>query len=346
MKIQGASDLPRPRKTHLDETDKTRRIEYTKTLEQLAGISIKDAEAQGGVVATDLIIIGVDEYSVPFGGSANEYISAMAGEDTYEMAQEIPAIRFKPMQWAAACPKRSRLKRPQVVWEKESDSQNFEPAKRLKAQNQRLHEAVNRQRQEARKIGTIEYQHLQRVNYGIARQNARLPPSQRRGKKRLYTPERLYKHEQFERDHDKGGLDFVWYAFEVYEKLLILYYKALKHELPGKRVVITEDSAPSHIKARRLLKAEGVEFVDWPPSSPDLHPIEDLQKHHKALLEGLRFDVNSASKSVREACKEEMRRLWQDDAGFDEIAVETMAVGNYLRPAGLRRAHDGNNYKA
>jgi hypothetical protein len=58
-----------------------------------------------------------------------------------------------------------------------------------------------------------------------------------------------------------------------------------------KRVVITEDSATPHVRARKLLAPElkeaSVKFINWAANSPNLHPIKDLQKHHKKLLKDL-----------------------------------------------------------
>ena len=129
------------------------------------------------------------------------------------------------------------------------------------------------------------------------------------------------------------------------------YYRAIKAEYPNKRVVISEDNAPSYIRARQLLAAEiakeRIEFVDWPSNSPDLHPIEDVQKHHKNCLEDLRFSVNSAAKYIKDHCKEEMRRIWQDNLGFNEVVLEIMDMGNYMRLGSLCLAHRGdNNFKA
>jgi hypothetical protein len=90
------------------------------------------------------------------------------------------------------------------------------------------------------------------------------------------------------------------------------------------------------------INLERFEFIVWPPNS-DLHPIKDVQKHHKSLLEQTRFGVKSAAKQVKADCSEEMRRIWQEDPVFIELVMEVMSVGNYLRLAGLCRAHDGNN---
>lgn len=82
------------------------------------------------------------------------------------------------------------------------------------------------------------------------------------------------------RSNEKGGIDFAWYAFEIYEKMLLPYLKLLLAINPFKTIYITEDNVGLHHKARLLMQpyfnALGVHFVDWPVNSPDLHVIEPL----------------------------------------------------------------------
>ncbi|KAF2024871.1 hypothetical protein EK21DRAFT_93699 [Setomelanomma holmii] len=101
--------------------------------------------------------------------------------------------------------------------------------------------------------GTHEYAHLARVNAEIDAHNKQLPRRQRKGRHQKMMPERLYCCEKYSRDLFIGGLDFVWYAFEVYDKLLFLYYRHLREKYPGYKILISEDSATPHIKARKLL---------------------------------------------------------------------------------------------
>lgn len=91
------------------------------------------------------------------------------------------------------------------------------------------------------------------------------------------------------------------------------------------------------------LEAAGVKFIDWPSKSPDLHPIESIQKHHKALLEDLRFSVNSAARQVKDHAIDEMRRLWQRDAGFSKVIEELGSIAEYMRVAKLCRDNNGGN---
>jgi hypothetical protein len=354
-------DRPKPikrrrrlRKTLLDDDNKRERLDYTNTLENLAGYTVDEgnkARLEGKQLDTNLVIIGVDEYAVGFGGAGNELISAMPGEDTYKDAQNVPPVRFKLMQWGAACSEPCNVKRRQIVWEKESDTLTTDLADQLKEANARAYNKVEEQLKNAEIPHTIEWNHMQRVNRAINEHNSTIPKGVRKGRKQRRTPTKEFKHVEFERDHEKGGLDYVWYAFKVYKDLLIPYYKEVQKAFPNKRVVISEDSATPHVRARKLyapeLEEAGVEFIDWPANSPDLHPVEDLQRHHKLLLEDLRFEVSSATNNVKQHCKDEMERTWIEDPIFDKIAIDVMSVSNYMRLAGLCRLHGGgNNFNA
>jgi hypothetical protein len=263
-------------------------------------------------------------------------------------AQPLLPQKFTLMQWGAACghPSAANLTKPHRVWE-EDDKLTAELASKLLAQQQKLDETVRAQRRNARIEGTIEWKHMQRVNKAIQEHNDSIPRGQRKGQKRKRKVESEYPFQEFDKDTRKGGLDFCWYAFEVYEKELIPYYTKIAELNPGKRVVILEDSATPHVKARRLLKAEleekGIEFIKWAAISPDLHPIEDIQKHHKNLLDELRFDVTSASKATKQRAKDKMKDMWQRHAGFTKIVEEVGSVSNYMRLGALCKAHKGNN---
>lgn len=77
-------------------------------------------------------------------------------------------------------------------------------------------------------------------------------------------------------------MDFVYYAFKLYEKQLFPYYKDLQRLNPSKTVLITEDNVGVHHKARRLLafaiKQRDIRFLNLLANLKDLHPIEQLYK--------------------------------------------------------------------
>jgi hypothetical protein len=83
-------------------------------------------------------------------------------------------------------------------------------------------------RNAARTPGTPEFKELQEHNEAIDAHNHTLGPGARKGRKQRITAERLWKIEKLERNHKKGGLDFVYYAFKIYENELFPYIQELK----------------------------------------------------------------------------------------------------------------------
>ncbi|KAF2192300.1 hypothetical protein K469DRAFT_800038 [Zopfia rhizophila CBS 207.26] len=110
----------------------------------------------------------------------------------------------------------------------------------------------------------------------------------------------------------------------------------------SKRVIISEDSTPPHIKARRLFKVEleekGVEFVQWPAKSPDIHPIDDIQKQNKNLDEVLFKSIQLPRRLNRRP-----RMRWSVFGSmikvFTKIVEDISSMGKYMRLGLLARQH-------
>ena len=118
-----------------------------------------------------------------------------------------------------------------------------------------------------------------------------------RGRKHFFSAERLFKHKDLV---VKGtNLDFVWYAFRIYQDTLFPYVQQLRDNNPGKRVVIIEDNSPVHHKARRLMAPLinhlAIEFAGHPAFSPDLNPIETLHREQDKLIFKFRINTFSAA---------------------------------------------------
>jgi hypothetical protein len=73
------------------------------------------------------------------------------------------------------------------------------------------------------------------------------------------------------------------------------------YDVPVNQSVPTE--ANKGLTSYTEIKAESIEFIVWQANSSDLYPIEDVQKHHKALLEDLCFEVKPVAKHVEDHCK-------------------------------------------
>jgi transposase len=98
-------------------------------------------------------------------------------------------------------------------------------------------------------------------------------------------------------------------------------------------VLISEDNVGLHHKARRLIapeiKRQGIQFLDLPANSSDLHPIEQLHKDQKKLLEDYRFSIQSAAKEIQQDAKAETRRIWCQDFGFTCLVAEKADLKAY-----------------
>ena len=72
---------------------------------------------------------------------------------------------------------------------------------------------------------------------------------------------------------------------EFLKKNFLPFFKKLSSD-EKKEFLFMQDNAPSHSakKTKKFLVDEGVSFMDWPPNSPDLNPIENFWSFLKAEL--------------------------------------------------------------
>jgi transposase len=162
----------------------------------------------------------------------------------------------------------------------------------------------------------------------------------------------LFKYEKLVRDYKKEGLDFVWYAFRVYESCLFLYYIELRRINQGKDVYIIEDNISVHHKARWLLADQihelNIQFLNIPANSPDLQPIKHLHKDQKKELSSARFNTTSATAAVQKEREREMITIWQQSETFENTVKECMAI-DYWKGLATRAMHAdppySNRYK-
>ncbi|KAF2246827.1 hypothetical protein BU26DRAFT_53920 [Trematosphaeria pertusa] len=175
------------RKEALTEIHKQQRRAYTHKLEILDGNSLEDVYllevVEGKEISHNLIIIGVDEYTVEFGGSGFNRVSYMEGEDLYKHAQETQPSRFSLMQWNAACGQEISLTRPCRIWEPELPELKVDLAEKLLNKQKELNKKMEQQRINARIPGTTEWRHMEKVNKAVQDWNATIPKSQRKGRR-------------------------------------------------------------------------------------------------------------------------------------------------------------------
>ena len=153
------------------------------------------------------------------------------------------------MQCTAACAD-TRVLRPHVIWKTENEEDIKDLQAQLDAQVQLLANLVDEQRSKALIPDTPEYEYLKAEQDKVDTYNAEQKQKKLRKWKHKLTPARLFPYEKLERDNKKGGIDFAWYAFEIYIKRLFPYYKELQALNPRRQVYITEDNVALHHKAR------------------------------------------------------------------------------------------------
>ena len=275
------------------------------------------------------LLICVDETPITFGGSQHHRVTAPRGVSTY-VGQDKPF--FIKMQCAAACAD-TRVRRPHAVWNRETEEELDCLKAKLDAEVQLLRDIVDEQRSKASTPGTPEYEYLEAEQAKVDAHNAEQRRKKLRGRKHKLTAARLFPYDKLVRDNKKGGIDFAWYAFEVYEKRLFPYYKEIQALNPHKQVYITEDNVALHHKARRLLasriKADNIKFLDHPANSPDLHPIEHLHKTQKRLMKDFRIKLRGASKDMQKLAENEMERVWVCNSEFDADCKRKASITYY-----------------
>jgi hypothetical protein len=157
--------------------DAATRLQYTDELAQY--------------VEDEVILVVCDEKKFSFGGTPYNRVSAPQDETPY-----INAIRerFVREQWAAATAQDISILRPHVVWNAD-DKHDVQLAQRLLDANQQLKAHIEGQRTLATTDPTSnEAQLLHDKNEQVRLHNKEQRRQGKRGRKRLFTPKRLFKH--------------------------------------------------------------------------------------------------------------------------------------------------------
>lgn len=292
----------------------------------------------------EAIIICCDEKAYHFGGTPDRHVTLPINTSSY---QSCAPTRFKLEQWAAACGDDCSVKRPWTVWELR-DQTSEELQKQLDECNAQARRITDEQRANARVHGTPEHQYLVWMNtqVKIKRLWMRANANDSGGPKE-WTVERLFPYQSHDIKEGTKKLNFVWYAFEVYRKLLFPYYREICRRNPGRRVVIQEDNHGPHLKARQLLQPEiqqqGIVFVNHPGNSPDLAPIEGLQGEHERKLAGFIYEVRDAQASTVRRAKDLLRITWQSK-DFDETVRGKVCRAVYVELAKRCKMAGGGNH--
>ena len=296
----------------------------------------------------NVIFICSDESPKQFGpgqsGGGKARVSRPMGVNANEYAMHDPPVQFSFSFWGAMCSDPS-IPRPCIVWEPESQEQKNELQRKVIIDNEIAKERAEEKQRRAFIHGIAEYNHIKKVNDKINGDNERLKQQGiRKGRRHLRRPEQEFKYEVFTRGKGKG-MDAAWYANHILKPLLYPYYKAVKEANPGKEVYLIEDNVSLHGSARRKLShlAEelGILFVDHPPNSPDLHPIERCfgRLNHKVNI----YDCHSASKEAKRQAKEWLLEMWREDKDLGDYILSRALNDSFLAVANACKSHGGNN---
>ena len=277
-----------------------------------------------------IVVVSCDESPHYFGGSKHLGLTYLEGEDRHAYTGPKRRAAFTLQQWSACSSDTSILRRIKI-WEPETDELKAELQEKLKKKQRMVDEKVEYQRHRAAIQGTWEHRIMLEVNYEINTYNRGKPKKNRKHQKNL---EQVFKYKKLERENEKGGMDFVFYAFEILEKELLPYYCQIRDRNPDATVLLAEDNLGSHGKARELLADEiyamNIQFLEQPANSPDLHPIERIFDNQKRLLSDYKHRVKSQSKASKEHAKTELKRTWILDKKLDNKVSAKMAVDNWF----------------
>ena len=85
---------------------------------------------------------------------------------------------------------------------------------------------------------------------------------------------------------------------KVLKENLLPQLESGKQSIPGTWRMM-QDNAPCHTSklVKAFLHRNKVEFIDWPPYSPDLNPIENIWQWMKHVLE-TEFDICTSAEEI------------------------------------------------
>jgi hypothetical protein len=281
---------------------------------------------------TTTMIICADEKPYDFGGTANHHITAPVGQTSY---QSVAPIRFSIEQWAAACGNDCSITRPWHSWESKNAMEISKQFKReLQEANQLARSIVDEHRHNARIKGTEEHKHYTDENnrrFNAVQQHRSQGSFQGQGPISI---DKLYPYQDLVPNDDGKKMNFVFYAFVILKPLLLPYWEALQQANPTKQVLIQEDNASPHLKARQLLQPDiqrlGVQFVIHPGNSPDLAPIEALQGDHQRLqsVQDFIYSTKDAKQATKDTAASLLRDTWQSHQ-FDKRVKGRASIAIY-----------------
>ena len=136
-----------------------------------------------------------------------------------------------------------------------------------------------------------------------------------------------------EKEEGSKGITSKAYLHQVLEPVVFPKFDQL-----GPEYIFMEDGAKVHLGHARLPRLEhGIRGFKWPPSSPDLNPIEKVWRWMKEELKKLPFVPTTI-----EELKREIQRLWDqvDSRDFRQYAERlTCKIEDVISVRGLATIH-------
>ena len=109
----------------------------------------------------------------------------------------------------------------------------------------------------------------------------------------------------------KGKLDLIFIEGDLnsitYQVLLNQYLISDANRICEDNWVFKQDNAPSHVSKSTIewLDDNGIEYLKWPPLSPDLNPIEHLRNH-------VERDLRKLNCSNIKELKNKIKIIWEN----------------------------------
>jgi transposase len=135
-----------------------------------------------------------------------------------------------------------------------------------------------------------------------------------------------------ERDPDapKKGYSAKSYQNALLEGLIPIYEDWRYFQQDNARIHLTKGTP-------EFLKEHGIEYIDWPPHSPDLNPIEHIWAALKAKLYKLHPQARYLKRNDRDIAK---LKVWLQEAwaAIDQGLIRKLILSLPRRMAAVRKA--------
>lgn len=331
--------LIRPKKPKLSMDHKQQRIQYSEWLNS----TFKRLENR-------VIFVCYDETYKSFGGSVyrgKKRVSMEQGSDPNELPFHEEDPKFQLMICAATSTY-IHAKRPIKIWVQDDTTAKEALIAKIAKQAEKEGENVQQKRTRAYQEGTQEHRILQEANINIMRHNEqikRVNPAARKGLKKLFTANRLFKPDKIKYSREQKGMNGPWYAENILRSLVFPYYHEIRRQNPDHTVFLIHDNVRIHRAAERYLKSliedQQILFAPHPPRSPDLHPIERCFGRLEAFLDD--YKVSSSTQAEKQAAEAFVKELWQENTEMEEYMAYRLRVDSFKELASLCILHKGDN---